>query len=256
MRMEPTSSEPSFGRRLWRAFRNLLIFSLVVGLAGATVYMLSALNSRTWRLQVDHGRLVVMKGRMLPTGAEPWQPADPILADTYAPLELEGNTALAVTDAKYADRDELDRALFTVIELIAKPRTQSEAPADLEKGLALIRRAEKLQGLSDEQKLSLKRMQSDVSFYLARMKLDDARKELELALAQLKVAGDADNKHAREASQMLLSVEPQVKQLSDVLRAAVHNLSTPPPPPSPVVKEEPKADAGAAPEPTPDAPKP
>lgn len=229
MREPSTSSGASFGTRLFRAFRNLVILSLVLGLGGAATYALSLLNSRTYGLDVRDGLLVVLKGRMLPMGAEPWQPAEAELADAYAPLELEGNTALAVTGTKFSERDELDRAMFSVIEMLAKPRVSSDTPKDLEQGLSYVRRAERLHGLSDEQKHALNRMQAELSFFLARSHLDDARKQLEDAIAQLKRAADSETKHAREANQMLLSVEPQVKALSDSLRAAVHQLSLPAP---------------------------
>lgn len=239
-----TTSSLSFGARLLRAFRNLVRSTLIVGLAGASLWALSVLNSRTWTLEVRDGRLVVMKGRTLPWGFEPWQPTDPALVDAYAPLELEGNTALAVAGSRLADRDEVDRALFVIIELIARPRVISDAPVELEKGLTLLRRAERLRGLTDEQRLSLKRMQADVAFYLARTRLEDARKQLEEALVQLKFAADADTRHAREASQMLLTVEPPTKALSDTLRAAVYQLSAPAPKPPPRVEPVAAPDAG------------
>ena len=228
------SSGASFGTRLFRAFRNLVVLALVLGLGGAATYALSLLNSRTYGLDVRDGLLVVLKGRMMPWGAELWQPAEPDVADAYAPLELQGNTALVVTGTKYNERDELDRAIFGVIELLAKPRVQSDLAKDLEQGLYYVRRAERLHGLSEEQKHTLGRMQSDLAFYLARSRLDDARKQLESALGQLKQAADSENKHQREANQMLLLVEPQVKSLSDSLHAAVHQLSQPAPSPGAV----------------------
>jgi hypothetical protein len=214
------SQQPSFGVRLLRAFRNLVLLTLFVGLAGAALYALSVVNSRTYSLEVRNGQLVVLKGRMLPMGAEPWAPADPALVDAYAPLNLEGNTAVAVVGQRFAERDELDRALFQVVELLARPRLTSDAPKDLDQALALVRRAEKLKGLSEAQRTSLKQMQSELAFYLAQARLDDARRQLEEALTQLKLAAESDSKHKSEASLVLLAVEPQVKLLSTTLRTA------------------------------------
>lgn len=212
-------SQPSFGARLVRAIKNLLLFSLIVGLACAAVYALSLVNARTYVLEVRNGQLVVLKGRLMPTGADPWSPSDPSLADAYAPIDLEGNTALAVNGQKFEDRDELDRALFGVVELIARPRLSSDVPKDLEKGLALVRRAEKLAGLTEAQRASLKKMQSDVAFFLAKLRLDDARRQLEEALVQLRLAAESDSKTKNQATMMLLAVEPQVKLLATTLRA-------------------------------------
>lgn len=212
-------SQPSFGARLLRALRNLFLLTLFLGLGGAAVYALSQVNARTYGLEVQHGQLVVLKGKLMPLGAAPWSPADPGLVDAYAPVDLEGNTALAVSGQKFEDRDELDRALFQVLEMLARPRLASDAPRDLEKGLALVRRAEKLNGLTEAQRTSLKKMQSDVAFFLARTRLDDARRQLEDALAQLKLAAESDSKTRGQASLMLLAVEPQVKLLAMTLRA-------------------------------------
>ncbi len=212
-------SQPSFGARLLRAIRNLIILTLLVGFAGAAVYALSMVNSRTYSVEVQNGRLVVLKGKMMPTGAAPWAPSDPKLVDAYAPIELEGNVSLTVLGQKFEDRDELDRALFQVLEMLARPRLQSDLPADLDKGLALVKRAERLNGLTDDQRASLKKMQSDVAFFLARTRLDDARRQLEEALVQLKLAAESDSKSKAQASLMLLAVEPQVKLLATTLRA-------------------------------------
>lgn len=212
-------SQPSFGVRLARAFRNLVLLTLIFGLAGAALYAASLVNAKTFVLEVRNGQLVVLKGKLMPTGAEPWLPADPSLADAYAPIELEGNTALTVVGKKFEDRDELDRALFQVLELLARPRLASDDAKDLEKGLALVRRAEKLTGLSEAQRATLKKMQTDVAYFLARVRLDDARRQLEEALAQLKLAAESDSKTRAQASLMLLAVEPQVKLLATTLRA-------------------------------------
>jgi biopolymer transport protein ExbD len=210
---------PGFGTRLLRAIRNLFIFALIVGSAGVAVYALSVTNSRTYSLEVRNGSLVVMKGKLMPTGADAWLPGEPALADAYAPLDLEGNVALTVVGKKFEDRDELDRALFQVLEMLARPRLASDTPKDLEHGLALVRRAEKLHGLTDDQRATLKKMQSDVAYFLARVRLDDARRQLEEALAQLKLAAESETKNRQQASLMLLAVEPQVKLLSTTLRA-------------------------------------
>jgi hypothetical protein len=212
-------NQPKFGARLLRAFRNLVVFSLVVGAAGAAVYALSLLNARTYSLEISNGQLIVLKGRMMPTGAEPWLPSDPALADTYAPIDLEGNTALAAVSQKYQERDELDRALFTVLQMLATPRVASDVPKDLEKGLVYVRRAERLSGLTEDQRSTLKKMQVDLAFFLARVRLDDSRRQLEEALAQLKLAAESDSRHKAEATLMLMAVEPQVKLLAGTLRA-------------------------------------
>ncbi len=252
-----TPQGPSFFSRLGRALRNLLIFVVVVSAATGGLYGASLLNARTWSLELVGGQLVVTRGKMLPVGTAPFQPGDPLLAEAYAPLDLNGNTALAVVGQQYPDRDELDRALFSVIELLAKPRVASDLKGDLDVGVALVKRAEALRGLSESQRTTLGLLRGEVAYFLAKQRIDDARKQLDEALRQLKLAADADARHKKDATQMLLAVEPQVKSLSDTLRAAVQGLPPPPPvvvsPALPVVPAEvkpaepaPAADAGDA----------
>ena len=218
---------PSFAARAATFFKRLIVTSVVLALGGATVFLLSQINAKTFTLEIRDGKLVVLKGRMLPIGADPWLPADAALADTYAPIELEGTSPMGAVNVKYEDRDSLDRALFAVLEGLARPRVQSDDPKLLEQGLYFLRRGEKLSGLTDEQRLTLKTMRTDVAFYTARKKLEDRQRQIEEALAQLKLAGTADSKHSREANQMISAVEPQARLLAEALRKAVNLLSAP-----------------------------
>ncbi len=232
------NANPSFGSRAMTFLKRLILTSLVLGLAGATGFLLSQINAKTFSLENRDGKLVVLKGRMLPVGADPWQPADAALADAYAPIELEGTSPMGVVNVKYEDRDSLDRALFNVLENLARPRVNSDDPKLLDQGLYYLRRADKLSGLGDEQRLSLKQMRSDVAFYTARKRLEDGQRQIEEALAQLKLASGLESKHSRAANQMISAVEPEAKALAEALRRAINTLSAPAPelvrPPSPL----------------------
>src|SRR5882724_1586234 len=105
----------SFGSKVASAFKRLLIVLALLGLAGVTVFLVAQENARTFTLEVRDGKLVVNKGRMMPVGADPWRPP-PELVDAYAPLDLKGMQPYGVLNVKFTERDELDRALFSVIE--------------------------------------------------------------------------------------------------------------------------------------------
>ncbi len=225
------NANPSFGSRALTFLKRLIITAVVLGLAGATAFLLAQINAKTFSLENRDGKLVVLKGRMLPVGADPWQPADAALADAYAPIELEGTSPMGVMNTKYEDRDSLDRALFNVLENLARPRVNSDDPKLLDQGLYYLRRAEKLSGLGDEQRLSLKQMRSDVAFYTARKRLEDGQRQIEEALAQLKLASGLESKHSRAANQMISAVEPEAKALAEALRRATNTLSAPAPEP-------------------------
>lgn len=244
-----TTSDRSFVSRAATFFKRLIVFTLVLGLGGATLFLLSQINSKTFALENRDGKLVVLKGRMMPMGADPWLPADAALADAYAPVELEGMSPSSIVGVKYEDRDSLDRAMFSVLEQLCRPRVFSDDPKLLDQGLYYLRRAEKLSGLTDEQRLTLKSMKNDVAFYVARKKLEDGQKQIEEAIAQLKLAAGVESRHNRAANQMITAVEPEAKSLAEALRKAVNTMSAPPP-----VAEPPRPAPAPAPAPAPNAP--
>ena len=217
--MSPVPPRQGFGRRATSAFTRLLVTLLVLGLGGAVLFLLSQLNARTFTLVQENGQLVVMKGRLLPTGALPYQPGDARLADAYAPLGVEGRDVTSLVERKFTERDELDRALFPLLEMLAQPKVQSEEPAVLEKGLYYLRRAELLSGLSEEQRRSLGTMKTEVAFFQAKQKLEEARRGVTEALTQLKLAAESRNRNTQRANQMLTAVGPAAQALEKALRA-------------------------------------
>ncbi|MFL5350309.1 MAG: IF-2 protein [Hyalangium sp.] len=241
--------QQGFGSRAMRAFTRLVVTLLVLAMGGAVAFLLSQLNARTFTLEVDNGQLIVMKGRMLPSGAAPYQPSDVGLADTYAPIPLEGHDVpSSLLTERFSERDELDRALFSQLEALARPRIASEDPQKVERGVYYLRRAERLTGLSQEQHTTLKAMLADVAYYQARQKLEDARKLITDAMAQLRMAAEGDNRHSRSANQMLSKVEPAATKLEQDLLDAVHTLSGPASqdeqPPAPAAPAAPAAAPG------------
>ncbi|MBL8949797.1 MAG: IF-2 protein [Myxococcaceae bacterium] len=249
-----TMEEPlSFGGKVARFFKRLLITTALLGLAAVSLFLLSQENARTYTVEVREGKLVVLKGRMMPMGADVWRPP-PELVDAYAPVDLKGTQPYGVLKEKFTDRDELDRALFTVLEGLAKPRVGSDVPEELNDGLYYIRRADRLSGLSEEQKISLKTMKTDVAFYSARMKLEDAQRQIDEALVQLKFATESNNRHSKSAFAMLTAVEPQSKVMVETLRKAVNGLSAPANPPAGATPTPAPAPETAAPAPAPAQP--
>jgi hypothetical protein len=230
-----------FGHRAKRTFTRLMVAALLLAMGGAVLFLLSQLNARTFTLDLSNGQLVVMKGRMLPAGAVPYRPGDAALADTYAPIPVEGQDVSTLLTQRFGEREELDRALFQLLEALARPRIASDEPERIERGVYYLRRAERFSGLSQEQRTTLKGLQAEVAYYQARQKLEDARKLIAEALGQLRLAAESNNRHSRNANQMLTVVSPPTVALEAALRAAVHTLS------APRTKEEPPAPTPAAP---------
>lgn len=225
--MNSQQNRPGLGRRATSAFTRLLVTLLILGLGGAVVFLLSQLNARTFTLAQENGQLLVMKGRLLPTGAAPYRPGDARLADAYAPLPFEGRDVSALMEQRFTERDELDRALFPVLEGLARPKVQSDDPALLDKGLYYLRRMELLSGLTEEQRRTLETMKADVAFFQARQKLEQARRDVTEALTQLKLAAESRNRNTQRANQLLTTVGPAAQALEKALRAVDPGLAEP-----------------------------
>jgi hypothetical protein len=220
------STTDSFGRRAGRAFTRLVVTLVVLALLGVVGLLLSQLNARTFTLQAQDGKLLVMKGRMLPLGSEPYRPSDPVLAASYAPIDLLGGGAAGLDGARFEERDALDRALFQFLEGLARPRLVSDDPAILQQGLVALARMQKLGGITDEQRRTLRSLESEVAFFQARTRLDQARREIAEALTQLRLAAESGGRHARPAHRMLSAVEPAATALEEALRRAVYTLDS------------------------------
>ena len=221
-----SSTSDSLGRRAGRAFTRLVVTLLVLGLLGAVGFLLSQLNARTFTLQTQDGKLLVMKGRMLPVGSEPYRPSDPVLAAAYAPIDLLGGTAAGLEGARFDERDTMDRALFQFLEGLARPRLVSDDPAVLSQGLVVLGRMQKLGGITDDQRKTLRGLESEVAFFQARTRLDQARRDIAEAVTQLRLSADSGTRHARAAHRMLAAVEPAAAVLEDALRRAVYTLDS------------------------------
>lgn len=216
------SSQAGIGQRMASALKRLLMTVFVLALIGLVAWLASERNARTFSLAEQNGSLVVMKGRMFPWGAEPWSPSDPGLASTYAPIPLEGASVdPSVTQTRYSDRDELDRALFGVLDRLARPRVGSEDPKEVQRGLDYVRRMKALSGLTQDQRASLDRLESEYALFVARSRLNEAWQLISDALDQLNIASRGTGANARRANQMAAEVAGPAKQLEEALRRAV-----------------------------------
>jgi hypothetical protein len=231
-----TSSSISFGTKLIRFFVRLIVFLTIISLAALVAYLLSKENTRTFSLHIVDDMLVINKGKFLPIGSSPWNTED----EAYAKLPLEGFKPQNTETSKYK-REELDQALFPILESLAKPRILSEDSANQERGIYYLSRAELLAGLTKEQQNALKTLRAEASFYRAKTRLPEAELFMKETLAQFELATHTPNKNTVLAASALSVLEPALKQLSlaiqEVLAASPpaaleeNTPETPPPPP-------------------------
>lgn len=220
------NTDRSIGQRVWSGFLRIVSTAFILGLAGLVAYLASERNARTYSLSAQKGQLVVHKGRMWPWGTEPWKPNDPALADAYAPIPLEDITPEgSLLQQTFGDRDELDRALFGVLDQLARPRIASDDPKEVDRGVHFVRRMQNLSGLTQEQRASVEKLQSEFAWYLARFKLEQARQILSDALGQLDLASVGSSKNAQKANQLAAEIAQPARYFEESLRRALGGMA-------------------------------
>jgi hypothetical protein len=223
--------------------KGVLAWLAILGLLGVVVWLAAERNARTWHLVPDEGRLVVMRGMMLPAGRQAFQTSDPTMAQAYAPLVAPPGKPLP-GERTFEDRALLDQALYDVMAGWAREEISSGDPARLERGLGYLTRAEKLPGLSSSQRDDLGALRAESGFQEGLRLLGRAAEELRDVAEKLRRAASSRSSHATDAGVLLRDVEPAVEAATVALRQA-SKLVARPPAPEPVAPDA----AAAAPQP-------
>jgi hypothetical protein len=208
--------------------KGMLAWLAILGLLALVVWLVSERNARSWHLVPDEGRLVVMRGMMLPAGRTTFQTSDPALAQAYAPLVAPPGKPLP-PERTFEERALLDQALYDVMAGWAREEIASGDPARLERGLGYLTRAEKLPGLSPAQRDDLGALRAESGFQEGLRLLGRAAEELRDAAEKLRRASNSRSTHAADAGILLKDVEPALEAANGALRQA-SRIAKPPAP--------------------------
>lgn len=220
-------------------FKAILAWLAIAALLGVVAWLAAERNARSWHLVPTEGRLVVMRGLMLPAGRAAFAPPDAALVQAYAPVVPPPGKALP-PERTFHERGLLDQALYEIVSGWARDEIASGDPARLERGLGYLARAEKLPGLSPAQREDLAALRAESGYHEAIRLLSRAVDELRDAAERLRRAAASRSPHAQEAGALLREVEPASEAAGAALRAAGQR-SAPP---------ADKAPEGASPAPT------
>jgi hypothetical protein len=212
----------------------------ILALAALVAWLAAERNARKWHLVPSDGRLVVMRGLMLPTGRGTFQSSDPGLTEAYAPLVPPPGRALP-PEQTFDERGLLDQAIYELVAAWARDDVASRDPARLERGLAYLIRAEKLPGLSPAQRDDLAALRAESAYLEAFRLLSLAVDELRGASERLRRTASSRSQHAASASALLRDVEPVTEALAAALRrgdARGGDAARPPPPAEPASAPE------------------
>ena len=212
-------SETTMVARRGGGLRGALLWVAVLLLLALVVWLASERNARSWYLVPDEGRLVVMRGVMLPIGRRAFEPQDPALAQAYAPVVPPPGKPLP-PEQTFEERSLVDQALFGVLSGWAREEIASADPVRLDRALAYLSRAEKLPGLSPAQRDELDGLRAESGFHEARRLVAKAAADLRDAAEKLRRAATSRSPRAPEANALLRDVEPALDAALGAERAA------------------------------------
>ncbi len=209
----------TIARRGGSGMKTAAAWVLVLLLLAVVLWLASERNARTWYLVPDEGRLVVMRGVMLPVGRHAFEAPDPALAQAYAPVVPPPGKPLP-PEQSFDERSLLDQKLFELLSGWAKEEIASADPVRLDRALAYLGRAEKLPGLSPAQRDELEGLRAESGFHEARRLVVKAAAELRDAADKLRRAAASRSSRAPEANALLREVEPALDAALAAERAA------------------------------------
>lgn len=212
--------------------KGLLAWVAILGLLGLVAWLASERNARTWHLVPDEGRLVVMRGMMLPVGRQPFESSDPALAGAYAPVVPPPGKPLPA-ERTFEERSLVDQALYELLAGWAREEIASRDAARLERGLGYLARAEKLPGLSPAQRDDLAALRAESGYQEALRLLAKAADELRDAGEKLRRAAASRSPHAGEAAGLAAEVDAAAEAARAALRTAGPRAPEPPAPAAP-----------------------
>lgn len=203
--------------RAGRTLKAAVAWIAIVGLLALVAWLASERNARSWYLVPSEGRLVVMRGLMLPAGRGSFSSSDPALVQAYAPLVPPPGKSVP-PERSFAERGLLDQAIYDLVAGWAREEISSGDPGRLERGLAYLSRAEKLPGLSPAQRDDLAGLRAESAYQEAMRLLSRGVDELREASDRLRLAASSRSPHASAAGVLLREIEPAVDAAAAALR--------------------------------------
>jgi hypothetical protein len=217
--------DTTVARREGGTLKAAVAWLAILGLLALVAWLASERNARSWHLVPSEGRIVVMRGLMLPAGRAAFTSSDPALAQAYAPLVPPPGKPLP-PERTFEERGLVDQAIYDLVAGWAREEIASGDPARLERGLGYLARAEKLPGLSSAQRDDLAALRAESAYQEAMRLLARGVEELRGAAERLRRASSSRSPHAAEAGALLRELEPAV----DAAAAALRRVATPPAP--------------------------
>ncbi len=182
----------------------------VVAILAVGFYFLSLRNHNIYRLVVAEGELHVERGRMLPSGFEPYQPADSALRLAYDPIPVHSDAK--IMREEYNDRLTLDKALFMQLTGWLRQATEGDTAVSSEDGQRYLLRARRIPSLVDEQLRELQRLEADMEYRKGKSIIAQIEKMRQEAQLSFKRAIDMGTRFRMEAEQSMMLLNAAAQQ--------------------------------------------
>ncbi len=199
------------------SLRTAIAWIAILALLAVVAWLVSERNSRSWFLVPSEGRLVVMRGLLLPVGRASFATSDPALAQAYAPIVPPPGKPVPA-ERSFEERGLVDQAIYELVAGWAREEIASGDPALLERGLAYLARAEKLPGLSPAQRDDLAALRAESAYQEGLRLVGRGVEDLREASDRLRRAATSLSPHAAAAGQLLHDVEPALDVAVEALR--------------------------------------
>lgn len=199
------SSHPRGPGSAGRTWVRLLVACIVLGLAGSVLYLMSDIHSRRFRLTSRNGGLVIERGLFLPAGFGTYAPVTEQLRAAYSVVPLP-TPHTVIEPQVFDDRIDLDRGLFALMVGWIYDGMKSDEPGALLRISDLVERCQMLLGLSDEQRIELRGIRSELSVRTGHDLIARADDLLYAALASFKQAQEMSPSRSGEAEEGIAEV--------------------------------------------------
>jgi hypothetical protein len=229
--MDPAMETTVTGRTRG-TLKALVAWIAIAALLALVAWLAAERNARSWYLVPSEGRLVVMRGLMLPVGRAAFTTSDPVLAQAYAPLVPPPGKPLPA-ERTFDERGLLDQAIYDLVAGWARDDIAAGDPARLERGLGYLARAERLPGISPAQREDLAALRAESSYQEGIRLLSRGVDELRQASDRLRRAASSRSPHAADAGRLLRDLEPVLDAAAAAAGRAEPRPQQPPPAPPP-----------------------
>lgn len=201
-------------QRRFRGNRVLFLGVAVLFLVGIIVYLLSLIHSKKFFLVVEGDSLVVKKGIFFLMGAEVYQPADPVQAALYTPVQLPRDKQ-GLREEEFDDLPSLNRDFGATLISLADELLFSGDEGKYQYGKSLLERTKNLYGLDSRQQHQIDALSADVDYLEGKRAYLEVEKVLKDALKKFKNVETGGTGRFSDAREWSL----RIQQLLDAIRS-------------------------------------